>query len=192
MRNVDSNARITEHGDPVAIAMWDFSWLLRHEPGHEVGSEFSVWDRVLDELVERGYNAIRLDVFPHLVAKTSKGEVIDRFKFSGGKRPVMWGAQHDTWVDPRQALREFIPKCLQRGILLGLSTWFSGPGDIQGEDEFVRVWDETLSLVGLEMQLPPPTSFSRRVRQQTQPKPFPLFWEKAQTIPALMAGWCAR
>ena len=22
-------------------------------------------------------------------------------------------------------------------------------------------------------------------------KPFPLFWEKAQTIPALMAGWCA-
>jgi hypothetical protein len=49
---------------PVAIAMWDFSWLLRH---HRTG-EFADWDQVLSGLCERGYNAIRIDAFPHLVA----------------------------------------------------------------------------------------------------------------------------
>jgi hypothetical protein len=38
---------------PVAIAMWDFSWLLRHDPG----CEFADWDETLDGLVKRGYNA---------------------------------------------------------------------------------------------------------------------------------------
>ena len=71
------------------------------------------------------------------------------------KKPVMWGNQFPTTLHPRQALKEFIPRCLDRGLLLGLSTWFFGPGDdpkrvnqcvenVQGLDGFVRVWDETL------------------------------------------------
>jgi hypothetical protein len=34
-----------------AIAMWDFSWLLRH---YSTG-EFENWDIILDGLVKRGY-----------------------------------------------------------------------------------------------------------------------------------------
>lgn len=128
--------------EPAAIAMWDFSWLLRHEPGHEVGSEFADWDKVLDGLVERGYNAIRLDAFPALIAAEP-----ETFHFPrNSKRPQMWGNQFSTTTNPRKALKEFIPRCLDRGILLGLSTWFFGPGveKVTGLDGFVRVWDKTL------------------------------------------------
>lgn len=138
--------------EPAAIAMWDFSWALRHDPG----CEFADWDKVLDGLVERGYNAIRFDVFPPLVATGPDGRVNDSHHFpKSGKKPVMWGNQFPTTLHPRQALKEFIPRCLDRGLLLGLSTWFFGPGhdpkrvnqcveNVQGLDGFVRVWDETL------------------------------------------------
>jgi hypothetical protein len=132
---------------PAAIAMWDFSWLLRHEPGHEVGSEFANWDKILDELVARGYNAIRIDVFPALVANGPDGKLAESFLFPrNSKRPQMWGNQFSTAIQPRRALKDFIPRCLDRGLLLGLSTWFFGPGveKITGLDGFVRVWDETL------------------------------------------------
>ena len=62
---------------PAAIAMWDFSWLLRHYPN----GEFENWDAVLDGLVKRGYNAIRLDAFPALVAPDSEGRVIQEHYF---------------------------------------------------------------------------------------------------------------
>lgn len=49
--------KLSELKKSLAIAMWDFSWLLRH---HRLG-EFEDWDKVLDGLVARGYNAIRID-----------------------------------------------------------------------------------------------------------------------------------
>lgn len=68
--------------------MWDFSWLLRHHPC----GEFEDWDAVLDGLVERGYNAIRLDVFPNLVAADAQGRVTEEFHFPKGDwGPAMWG-----------------------------------------------------------------------------------------------------
>ncbi len=47
---------------PLAIAMWDYNWILRH---HRYG-EFENWDTVLEGLAERGYNAIRMDAISHL------------------------------------------------------------------------------------------------------------------------------
>lgn len=58
---------------PLAIAMWDYSWILRH---HRAG-EFEEWYRVPDELQERGYNAIRIDAMPHLIAPDPDGKVIE-------------------------------------------------------------------------------------------------------------------
>lgn len=75
--------RVTQRTAPVAIAMWDFSWVLRHDPGHEIGSEFSNWDLVLDELWARGYNAIRFDIFPHLVARQSDGKILESVDWGG-------------------------------------------------------------------------------------------------------------
>lgn len=137
---------VTRLKKPAAIAMWDFSWLLRHDPG----CEFADWDQVLDGLVKRGYNAIRLDVFPALVAAGPDGRIKDTYHFpKGGWKPVMWGNEYSTTVNPRRALKEFIPRCVERGLLLGLSTWFMGPGveHVEGRDSLVRVWDETLSFL---------------------------------------------
>ena len=131
---------------PAAIAMWDFSWLLRH---YATG-EFENWDTVLDGLVKRGYNAIRFDVFPALVAPDPEGRVIEEHQFPKSDwKPTMWGGQYSTTIQPRRALKEFIPRCLDRGLLLGLSTWFFGNGveRIEGADGFVRAWDQTLTFL---------------------------------------------
>ena len=54
------------------IAMWDFTWLERHH----AGGSFADFDRVIDELVERGYEAVRIDVFPHLIAADQQGNIL--------------------------------------------------------------------------------------------------------------------
>src|SRR5512144_256894 len=48
---------------PLAITMWDFSWLERRWPG----AGYEDWDQALKELKQRGYDAVRLDAYPHLV-----------------------------------------------------------------------------------------------------------------------------
>src|SRR6056297_2049899 len=52
---------------PLAITMWDFSWIERKWPG----AGYEDWDKALSELVERGYDAVRIDAFPHLIANES-------------------------------------------------------------------------------------------------------------------------
>jgi hypothetical protein len=44
--------------------MWEFSWIERRWPG----AGYEDWDRALDELTDRGYNAVRIDPFPHLLS----------------------------------------------------------------------------------------------------------------------------
>jgi hypothetical protein len=44
--------------------MWDFSWLERRWPG----AGYEDWDLALDGLALRGYDAVRIDAYPHLVA----------------------------------------------------------------------------------------------------------------------------
>ena len=98
---------------PVAIAMWDFSWLLRTHPG----GGFENWDRALDDLAERGYNAVRIDAFPHLVAVAERPDGPKKFHYGGpaAGRHMLWGNDLPVDVDPRAALVEFLPKCRQRG-----------------------------------------------------------------------------
>jgi hypothetical protein len=137
---------ISQLKKPVAIAMWDFSWLLRH---HRMG-EFENWDKVLDELVERGYDAIRIDCFPHLIAANNQGIVDEEFFCPKEDwTPALWGNQYSVSIRPRQALLEFLPKCREKGIRVGLATWFSGHGTgrntlFEDEEGLVRAWDETL------------------------------------------------
>src|ERR1019366_1547854 len=61
-KTVRHAARQPKH--PRAISMWEFSWIERRWDG----AGYEDWDRALDELVERGYNAVRIDPFPHLLA----------------------------------------------------------------------------------------------------------------------------
>jgi hypothetical protein len=138
--------RLRDQTRPVAIAMWDFSWLLRHHPA----GEFCDWDRVLDELCERGYNAVRIDLFPHLVAARPDGSICEEYYFPKADwKPAMWGNKFSIHARPREGVISFLQKCRKRSVHVGFSTWFFGP-DVDKIEElngFVRVWEETLAWV---------------------------------------------
>jgi hypothetical protein len=101
---------------PLAIAMWDFSWLERRWPG--AGNED--WDGALDGLVERGYDAVRIDAYPHLVAADPRRE----WEILPPWNQQDWGSPARVRVRVLPALTEFIKKCRERGLPAGLSTWF--------------------------------------------------------------------
>jgi hypothetical protein len=130
---------------PVAIAMWDFSWILRH---HRLG-EFENWDKALDELAGRGYNAIRMDAMPHLVAPDASGRITEEYYFKKDSwKPALWGNDYSVRFRPREALLEFLPKCYARGIHAGLATWFPGPVQrFREPDGLLRAWQGTLSFL---------------------------------------------
>ncbi len=141
--------KLSQIQSPLALTMWDYSWLLRH---YKTG-EFKNWDKVLDELVERGYNAIRIDCFPHFVAKNPDGKLQEEFFCPKKKWGLsLWGNNFSTYINPRKALLEFLPLCAKKGVAVGLSTWFGGHGTNQNtlfkdKIDFVRVWDETLEFL---------------------------------------------
>ena len=88
--------------------------------------------------------------FPHWSHRRRTAPRSKRYYFPKTDwKPALWGNQFSTQVNPRKALKEFIPRCLDRGLLLGLSTWFMGPGveRIEGLDNFVRVWNQTLTFL---------------------------------------------
>lgn len=138
---------------PLAIAMWDFTWLCQHHRG----GAFADWAERLDQLVERGYNAIRIDCFPHWVAADPEGHHSEEIRIlKRGFGATLWGNQWTVAVNPREALRKFLPMCRQRGIKVGLSTWWSQDTEpsrterFQGVEQFVRAWDETLAFLDRE------------------------------------------
>jgi len=142
--------RLRDLDHPLAIAMWDSSWIRRRY----VGGGFEDWDRTLDAFQERGYDAVRIDVFPQLIAAGPDGTVVDEFVSSPGARNNtygfgVWGNAFTVRIDPRRSLVEFLGKLRERGMWAGLSTWFKPTDEgrntqIFGVDGFVRVWDETL------------------------------------------------
>ena len=92
-----------------AIAMWDFSWLER--------PEYDDWDKALDELQERGYNALRIEGYPGL------------FPYDKVLTPIWdcndWGSPIPVKVESFK-VHDFLAKCTGRGIKVGLSTWWRG------------------------------------------------------------------
>jgi hypothetical protein len=99
---------------PYAIAMWDFSWLERRWPG----GGYEDWARALDELVERGYDAVRIDAYPHLYGLDGPATL----------KPVWtvpdWGSPTPLGIEVRPAFLQFVGRCKDRGIAVALSSWF--------------------------------------------------------------------
>lgn len=100
----------------LAITMWDFSWLERRW----TGAGYEDWDLVLDGLVERGYNAVRIDAFPHLVHFGAEKEWLLLPCWD----QQVWGSADMVRVRVLPALVEFIAKCHKRQIRVGLSSWY--------------------------------------------------------------------
>jgi len=147
--SADTNANLARAGDaseitPRAITMWDFSWLERRWPG----AGYEDWDKVLDELVERGYDAVRIDAYPHLLAENPNKEwtllpVWDQ---------QVWGSPAVNKVTIHPALNCFIAKCKDRKIKVGLSSWYREDVDktlmnITSPEIMAQNWIKTLDII---------------------------------------------
>jgi hypothetical protein len=110
------NLLLSKLAQPRAIAMWDFSWLERRWPG--AGYENPA--QALDELVERGYDAVRIDAFPHLASADPhrEWELLPCWSVHD------WGSPALNRVRVQPHLDEFLAACATRGIAVGLSTWY--------------------------------------------------------------------
>lgn len=129
---------------PLAIAMWDFSWLERRWPG----AGYEDWDRILGELVERGYDAVRIDPYPHLLAAAPDRE----WTLLPCWNQQAWGSPALTRVAVREPLLEFLRRCRARGVRVALSSWFrQDPDDvrmhIRSPQDHATVWLQTLRIL---------------------------------------------
>ena len=127
---------------PLAITMWDFSWLERRWPG----AGFEDPGSALDALRERGYDAVRIDAYPHLVAADAERE----WELLPHWSQQIWGAPARTRVTVQPALTEFVELCAARGIRVGLSSWFRQDTTdrrlaILTPHDLAQVWIATLS-----------------------------------------------
>jgi len=101
---------------PRSITMWDFSWIERRWPG----AGFEDWPKALDGLVERGYDAVRIDAFPHLVATAPDKDWTLLPVWSVND----WGSPALNKIRVQPGLHDFIGLCRERNVKVGLSTWF--------------------------------------------------------------------
>jgi hypothetical protein len=131
----------------LAITMWDFSWLERRWPG----AGYTDWDRALGELRDRGYDAVRIDAYPHLIAvdPTRSWTLLPEWSTQD------WGAPAKVRVTPWPALADFLRACRRHGVAVGLSTWFREDQErhrlhIATARAHAKVWIKTLELIERE------------------------------------------
>lgn len=145
--------KITDVKERLAITMWDSSWLRRRY----AGGGFESFDQALDELKERGYNAVRIDAFPHMIANAPDGTNEERFLDTPGVSHhkygfAQWGNQWSVYIYPRRDIVDFIRKAKERGIYVALSTWLKPTWNqrndrVEGPEGLIRIWDETLQFL---------------------------------------------
>lgn len=134
--------------DHLAIADWDYSWLLRADGRDE--SEFHLLPRRVEELAERGFKVLRVDAWPHLVAADSHGQTNDDFTViahasSRGRR----GSQQPRQVRPADKLLRLAQAAKEHGIRLWLTSWLLPDTQARRSQarlpaDYVRIWHDTL------------------------------------------------
>jgi hypothetical protein len=131
----------------LTIAMWDFSWLNMHYPG----GAFEDYDKVTDELLERGFNTVRIDAFPLVIGKM---EGMEQEVTIAGDPLRNWGAsdkdrKHAVVVE----LLEFMKICKEKDISVILSSWGLGANefpdirkDFADPKEHWKAWEKVLDI----------------------------------------------
>ncbi len=104
-----------------AISMLDFSWIERRWEG----AGFEDWDLFLDEFIERGYDAVRIDAFPHLVS----AEAEKQWTLYPVWTELDWGSPNKNIIQVQPNLNQFIKKCRDKNIKVALSTWYREDAD---------------------------------------------------------------
>jgi hypothetical protein len=139
--------RLRDIRQPLAITMWDFSWLERRWPG----AGYENWDFILDELIRRGYNAVRIDAFPHLVAAAPERT----WELLPVWTQQVWGSPARNRVRIQPELNQFFRLCGDRGLKVGLSTWFRQDVDdtrmkIHTAEDHGGIWKATLDSIAAD------------------------------------------
>jgi hypothetical protein len=134
----------THYDYPLAITMWDFSWLERRWPG----AGYEDWNQALDELKERGYDAVRIDAYPHLISADPEKE----WELLPVWNQQDWGSPALNRVQVQPYLNQFIQKCRERNLKVGLSTWFREDQantrlQIKNPHDLGKIWKETLDSI---------------------------------------------
>ncbi len=124
--------------------MWDFSWLERRWPG----AGYEDWDQALSELADRGYDTVRIDAYPHLVARDGAKQWTLRPQWN----QQAWGAQSVIVVQVLPHLVDFIRTAAAHGISVALSSWFrQDVQDVRMElttpAALARAWIATLDVL---------------------------------------------
>ena len=141
MRNDLSPQRLT-------IAMWDFSWLFMHYPG----GAFENFDKTTNELLERGFNTIRIDAFPLIIGKLDS---LNQMVTIPGNPLFNWGpSDKDRLHSPVQELISFMEITKSKNINVILSTWGTGCSefpdilkDYTDKNVFWSAWERTLDIL---------------------------------------------
>jgi len=131
--------------NPLAITMWDFSWLERRWPG----AGYENWDLNIKELTERGYNAVRIDAYPHLITN----DLYKKWTLKQVWSQHDWGSPAMVEVSPYPSLLHFIEICAKYNVKVGLSTWYREDLDntrmkITTPEIMIEQWAKTLNLIG--------------------------------------------
>lgn len=138
------NEKLLINQKPYAITMWDFSWLERRWPG----AGYEDWDIALTELTERGYQAVRIDPYPHLLTEDPQKNWL--------LLPVWsvqdWGSKSVNRVTILENLKEFLAACRRHHVKVALSTWFREDEDkirlkIKCPEDLANIWIKTLKMI---------------------------------------------
>lgn len=102
----------------LAITMWDISWLELHEKGEA----FEDWTQRILELKERGYDAVRIDPYVHLLSIEDGRE---EFLLTPVWADYGWGALKPYYIkNIWNKLVEFLKICKENHILAAFSAWY--------------------------------------------------------------------
>jgi hypothetical protein len=104
----------------LTIAMWDYSWLNQHYKG----GFFENYDKVTDELLERGFNTVRIDAFPLVIGKLENNQQEITVP---GDSLRNWGASDkDRKHAVVSELLDFMKVTKEKNIAVILSSWGLG------------------------------------------------------------------
>ncbi|NQU55115.1 MAG: hypothetical protein HQ522_21560 [Bacteroidetes bacterium] len=132
----------------LTIAMWDYSWLNQHY----TGGFFEDYNKVTDELIERGFNTVRIDAFPLVIGKM---ETMEQVVTIEGDPLRNWGASDK---DRKHAvvteLVEFMKMTKKKNISVILSSWGTGAiefpeirKDFENPREHWQAWEKVLDIL---------------------------------------------
>jgi hypothetical protein len=139
----------------VTNAMWDFSLLCGHYPG----GPFENFDKVTDELLERGFNTVRIDCFPWIIGSLTENGPGQKITIPASPLAT-WGYSTIEWKhDVAAELLEFFRMAKKKNLYLILSNWGYGCAEFpsfrdmslkKAQDLLVTGWKRVLDLVRAE------------------------------------------